>query len=259
MLIEERDYYKNLNNKYKIQNEEFKEKILKTQEINQKLNDHIKSLDGKESNLKYKMCAIKKTINEKDKEITLLKNELIAIDSFRKKRNDREEILKNYIDIKEELDKKNKKLREVEKSNTENKLKSDEFYIENQLYKKNNPQAHYIDLINANVKSLKNLRDQNKNLKKELWKYDQNPDFDPDKSLREKSFLINIEKFNVNDNENINVNANVNNNLDINCNNNDNDKENLIINDNNYIENIERKKDLKGKFNNLLNLLFIFY
>jgi hypothetical protein len=179
--------------------------------MNQKLCDQVKNLDGKESNLKYKICAMKKTTSEKDKEIKSLKDELIAIDSFRKKRNDREEIMTNYINVKEELDKKNKKLREVEKSNTENKLKSDEFYIENQLYKKNNPQAHYIDLINANIKSLRNLRDQNKNLKKELWKYDQNPEFDPDKSEREKSFLINIDKFNenYNDNDNDNVNNNI--------------------------------------------------
>ena len=43
--------------------------------------------------------------------------------------------MKNYLEVKEELDKKTKKLREVEQSNTEFKLNYDEIYIENQLLK----------------------------------------------------------------------------------------------------------------------------
>ena len=196
MLIEERDYYKNLNNKYKIQNEDFKEKVINAQEMNQRLTEHIKTLDGRQSNSKYKISAMKKTINEKNNEITLLKDELIAIEVFRKQRNDREEIMKNYLEVKEELDKKTKKLREVEKSNTEFKLNYDEIYIENQLLKRNNTQAYYIDLINANIKSLKNLKDQNKILKKELWNYDQKPEYDPNETERDRSFLMNLEKLN---------------------------------------------------------------
>jgi hypothetical protein len=49
-------------------------------------------------------------------------------------------------------------------------------------------------LLNSNIKTLKNIRDENKILKKELWKYDKNHEYEPIETEREKSFLLKMEK-----------------------------------------------------------------
>jgi hypothetical protein len=148
------------------------------------------TLDKRNSNTRYKINAMKRTIIDKDHEINHLKDELISIENFRKQKNDRDEIMKKYLEVKEELEKKTKLMRDLEKSNTEYKLKNDEYYIENQLCKRDNPQVHYIELLNANIKTLKKMKEENKLLKKELWKYEQKPEYDPnlpeDKSFMQK-------------------------------------------------------------------------
>ena len=109
MLMEEKENLRNLNNKYKMQFEEMKEKLMNYQDMNQRLSDHIKILDGKNINTKYKLSAMKKTINDKITEINILKEELFKVENFRKQKNDREILMNNYLEAKEELDKKTKK------------------------------------------------------------------------------------------------------------------------------------------------------
>ena len=197
MIFEEKETLKNMNNKYKTQFDELKEKVFNCQEMNHRLSEHVKTLDSRNSNSKYKISAMKKTVTDKQTEINNLRDELYAVDAFRKQKNDRDEILNDYLDVKEELDNKTKKLREVEQLNTEYKLKSDELFIENQLNKKNSfSQAHYIELLNANIKTIRSLKDQNRNLKKELWEYVQKPENDPNESENDRSFLVNFEKLN---------------------------------------------------------------
>ena len=194
-ILEEKENIKILNNRYKMQFDELREKVLSYQDINQRHTENMKTLDSRYSNTKYQLSALKKTVGEKDKEISSLREELnsVDIDAHYNLREKNENLWKKNKKLKDELDRKTKKLKEVEKSNSENKLRSDEYYKENQ---KDNPQRHYIELLNANIKTLKNIREQNKILKKELWKYDKNPEYDPLESERDRSFLFHLEKNN---------------------------------------------------------------
>lgn len=145
------------------------------------MSEQLKNLDGRNSNSKFQLNAVRNIIREKNNEISLLKDELISVEAFKNEKNKKEGEIKylahNLGNIKEELEKKTKRLRELEKSNTEYKLKSDEYYIENQLIKKDNPQRNYIELLNQKMKIIKKYKDENTRLRAELVKYDKNFDF----------------------------------------------------------------------------------
>jgi len=187
-----------LNNKYKSQFDDLKEKINSYQNINQRLTEHVKTLDNRLTNSKYKITTLNKTLLDKDKEIASLKNDLSKFDeeNFNSEMNKLENLRKRNIDLKKEVKRKNKKIIYLEKTNNENELLIDEYYKENQLFKRDNPQSHYIELLNSNIKTLKNMRNQNKILKKELWKYDKNPEYEPIETDRERSFLLKMERHN---------------------------------------------------------------
>jgi len=187
-----------LNNKYKSQFDDLKEKINSYQNINQRLTEHVKTLDNRLTNSKYKITTLNKTLLDKDKEIASLKNDLSKFDeeNFNSEMNKLENLRKRNIDLKKEVERKNKKIIYLEKTNNENELLIDEYYKENQLFKRDNPQSHYIELLNSNIKTLKNMRNQNKILKKELWKYDKNPEYEPIETDRERSFLLKMERHN---------------------------------------------------------------
>lgn len=139
-----------------------------------------------------------KAVFDKDKEIKSLRDDLskFDIDNFNNEMDMKENLKKRNFDLRKELEKKGKKIKDLEKINYENQLLIDDYHKENQLFRKDNPQSHYIELLNSNIKTLKNLRQQNKNLKRELWKYDKNPEYDPSESERERSFLMNLERNN---------------------------------------------------------------
>ena len=187
-----------MNNKYKSQFDDLKEKINSYQNINQRLTEHVKTLDNRLTNSKYKITTLNKTLLDKDKEIASLKNDLSKFDeeNFNSEMNKLENLRKRNIDLKKEVERKNKKIIYLEKTNNENELLIDEYYKENQLFKRDNPQSHYIELLNSNIKTLKNMRNQNKILKKELWKYDKNPEYEPIETDRERSFLLKMERHN---------------------------------------------------------------
>lgn len=148
--------------------------------MNFRLNEQLKNLDQKNSNCKYQMSAVKSIIRDKNNEITNLKEELISVEFFK---NDKdkfstqikflEDKLKN---CKEDLEKKTKRLREVEKQNTEFRLKSDEYFIENQLIKSDNPHKAYVEMLNEKQRIIRNLEKEILILKNEVAKFDRNFD-----------------------------------------------------------------------------------
>ena len=69
MIFEEKETLKNMNNKYKTQFDELKEKVFNCQEMNHRLSEHVKTLDSRNSNSKYKISAMKKTVTDKQTEI----------------------------------------------------------------------------------------------------------------------------------------------------------------------------------------------
>ena len=176
-LQEEKETLKSLNNKYKNQFEDLKDKLLNYQEMNFKLNDQIKNLDQRNSNCRYQLSAVKNIIRDKNNEISNLKEELISVEFFK---NDKDKfttqskfIEDNLKICKEELEKKTKMLREVEKKNTEFRLKSDEYFIENKLIKTDNPHKAYVEMLNEKQKIIINLQKENLVLKDEIAKYDE--------------------------------------------------------------------------------------
>ena len=169
-----------MNLKYKNQFEDIKEKLLTYQDMNLRLNDQIKNLEDKNSNTKYQLSAIRNVIRDKNNEITNLKDELISIELFKNEKDRTEKsisnLTKNLTNMKEDLERKAKRLREAEKLNTELKLKSDEYFIENQLIKKDNPEKSYIDMLKEKEKKNRILDEENQYLKKEILKI--NPEFE---------------------------------------------------------------------------------
>jgi len=175
-MFEEKETLKNLNNKYKTQFEDIKEKLLSFQDLNCKLSEQIKTLEGRNSNYKYQLSAVKNVIRDKNSEILSLKEELIAVEVFKNEKDKAYDLIKsledNLVQLKQEYELKTKKQRELEKSNTEIKLKCDEYFIENQLIKKENPHKAYIDMLNEKQKIIRRLEKENCILKNEIFKYD---------------------------------------------------------------------------------------
>jgi hypothetical protein len=112
-----------LNQKYKNQFDELRDKIKSLQEHNMKLYDEIKVLEEKNNNAHYKHSAMKNQITDRDKIISSLQDELRAVDKFRQEKDKTEKLISdlrsNILSLKDDLDKKNKKLRDKEKSNLE--------------------------------------------------------------------------------------------------------------------------------------------
>jgi hypothetical protein len=195
-ILEEKENLKTLNKKFKFQIDDYIEKLNKYQDVNISLSEKIKTLEIKLTNFKFKINTLNRTLIEKDKEIASLKYDLDKFD--KEKYNDiiykMENLRLTNIELNKELDRKNDIINNLENINDENEKLIDKYYKENKLFKIDNPQSHYIDLLNANVKTLKNIRDENKILRKELWKYDKNPEFEPIETERENSFLFKMEK-----------------------------------------------------------------
>ncbi len=88
-----------------------------------KLYDEIKVLEEKNNNAHYKHSAMKNQITDRDKIISSLQDELRAVDKFRQEKDKTEKLISdlrsNILSLKDDLDKKNKKLRDKEKSNLE--------------------------------------------------------------------------------------------------------------------------------------------
>jgi hypothetical protein len=149
---------------------------------------------------------LNKQLIEKDREIASLKDDLSKFDeeNFNTEMSKIENLRKSNSEIRKELERKNRKILNLE-------LLVDKLQKENQLMKKEKEnylsQINYnninnnIELLNSksnsnfnnisNINKSKNKNVQSKNLKKELWKYEKNPEYINEniENDKERSFL----------------------------------------------------------------------
>jgi len=178
--------------KYKNQFDELKDKIQSFQDLNMKLNDQLRSLDEKNNNSRYHQSAMKTQIIERDKMIISLQEELRGVERFVLEKDKTEKLISNLTSsvnsLKEDLERKTKKLRELERQNVEIRM----------LYHNNDPSEKSANKNSVSENSLDKLRDkvirtlevENKKMKERLKKYD----FDYFKLL-ENNIEKDIDKF----------------------------------------------------------------
>lgn len=176
-LLDERDHLKSLSAKYKGQNDDFREKTLAFQDLNMKLNDQIRSLEEKINNWRYQHITLNKMLKEKENEISDLKEELLAVEKFRLEKEKNEKLIVNLTSslssLKEDLERKTKKLRELEKVNLELRMPSEDTF-ENRSFRNNKSENSLEKIREKIIKSLeienKKLRDHIKSINYENFK-----------------------------------------------------------------------------------------
>jgi len=178
--LEERDSYKSTNQKLKFQNEEFKDRLMAIQETNTILNENLRILEEKNSNFKYLISTLKTQIKEKESEISKIKGEIAIMENNRIEKEKNEKLLKNLnlniLSMKEDLEKKSNKLREIQRINTDLKLKLENYEVskndnlgrnKNEIFGKN----FFLDSIESSKEIIiKNLENENVKLRKEIIK-----------------------------------------------------------------------------------------
>ncbi len=91
--------------------------------MNHKLNDQLRALDDKNNNLRYAQNAMKNHILERDKSINSLQEELRNVEGFRLEKEKSERLISNLSNtvntLKELLDRKSKRIKDLEKQNIE--------------------------------------------------------------------------------------------------------------------------------------------
>jgi len=125
-LFDEKENLKAINQKYKNQFEELKEKIKSLQDLNMKLSEQIKILEEKNNYAKYAQSAMKNQITEREKIILSLQEERRGLEKFLQEKEKTEKLISDLrssvSSLKDDLDRKNRKLRDKEKVNLEMKL-----------------------------------------------------------------------------------------------------------------------------------------
>ena len=193
--MDERDINKSANIKFKIQLDENREKLQNSQDINLKLNEQNKNILDINNNLKIQINTMKNQIKDGENEINSLKVELKGVETFILEKERTEKLIfnltKSVNSMKEDLERKTKKLRQLEKINLELKLQNDENSLDNLSSKKDLSECSSVKFIEKKIKSLesenKKLRGEVKTFKEELNK---KLDLETENNL-EKS-LINI-------------------------------------------------------------------
>lgn len=125
-LLDERDHLKSINQKYKNQFDELKEKVQNFQDLNLKLTEQLRNLDDKNTNSRFQQSAMKNQITDRDKMILSLQEELRGLEKFRSEKEKTEKLIGNLTNsvnsLKEDLERKTKKLRELERVNLEMRM-----------------------------------------------------------------------------------------------------------------------------------------
>ena len=160
-----------MNIKLKFQYEEYKERILSIQEINLKITDQLKNLEEKNNNSRYQYNSIKSQAKDKEVEMTNLKNEIKNFKDFKTNKEKHEKVMKNLTSclnsLKEDLERKSNKLREVQRLNLEFKQKIDNLECKSNNNKKigESSEAGY-----SRDLKIKILENENLKLKNDLIK-----------------------------------------------------------------------------------------
>lgn len=169
---EAKDFYIFSNNKIKQDNEDTKNKIKILENENSEMANKEKSLEEKNTNMKTKLSELRNSIKEKDEEIEKLKQN---IEEYNNIMNEKEKIDNSLLNQAKQInilrgqnEKKGRQIRELEKSKEDydNELLS---YQKNEKNPK--PNQKLINIMNDKKKKeeeLNKIKEDNKNLKKEL-------------------------------------------------------------------------------------------
>jgi chromosome segregation ATPase len=111
--------------------EETKEKLAKEQDQISRLQDYKKGSDEKNTNLKFQNNHLKVQMKEKDAEIARLKQDIEDLEAFKYEKDRFEKDAgtnnKTLNSLKEDCERKSRRIKELEKQNDEFKAKIDEF------------------------------------------------------------------------------------------------------------------------------------
>ena len=139
---------------------------------------------------------MKNQIKEREIEINSLKEELRAVDKFVQEKDKTEKLISNLVasvnSLKEDLERKAKKLRDFERINLENKLPSETCSLNKSASKGGNHSENSLEKLRDKI--IKSLGNENKKLKEKLRKVNYNNfkklDNDIENNM-EKSSLVN--------------------------------------------------------------------
>jgi len=167
-ICDERDHVKTINQKYKNQFDELKDKIQSFQDLNMKLTDQLRNLDDKNTNSRFHQSAMKSQIADRDKMIQSLQEELRGLDKFRLEKEKTEKLIGNLtnsvISLKEDLERKTKKLRELERINLELRMNNRD--PSEKSGNRNNISENSLDKLRDKV--IRTLEIENKKIKEKL-------------------------------------------------------------------------------------------
>ena len=85
-ILEEKDYYKSLTMKLKIQFDDLRDKLKHLQEENLKMLEQKRIIEDKQSSTKFASQSIKSSNREKDNEIYNLKEEMKNLELFKQEK-----------------------------------------------------------------------------------------------------------------------------------------------------------------------------
>lgn len=166
-----------------------------SQDINYKLNEQNKNILDINNNIKIQINTMKNQLKDSENEINSLKDELKGVETFVLEKERTEKLIfnltKSFNSMKEDLERKTKKLRQLERINLELKLQNDENSLDNLSSKKDLSDCSSVKLIEKKIKSLesenKKLRGEVKTFKEEL-----NKKFDLETENNLERSLVNI-------------------------------------------------------------------
>ena len=99
-ILEEKDYYKSLTMKLKIQFDDLRDKLKHFQEENLKMLEQKRIIEDKQSSTKFASQSIKSSNREKDNEIYNLKEEMKNLELFKQ---EKQKIDKKTNDLQKQL------------------------------------------------------------------------------------------------------------------------------------------------------------
>ena len=156
--------------KIKSQYEDLKNKLIEMQNVNTKLVDSKKMVEEKNSMLKYQINSMKSQIRERDVEIENLKKELEDLETYKyekeKYQKNLGQTLKNSQNMKEDLERKTRHIKELEKVIADMSSKMDTIEIQ----KEKTLKEVSVGNMKEKDKRIKHLENENNKLRAELDK-----------------------------------------------------------------------------------------
>lgn len=158
----------------KNQYDETKDRLQYLQDQNIKLSEIKKNLEDKNSSNKFKNNSIQSQMREKDNTIISLRDELKSYEEFKGEKEKLErhvgDLQRNVKILKDDLDKKNRKVKELEKINNEMKEKCEILNVENKKIQQSINSGPLQTSQREKDKKIKRLEEENSKFREEIKK-----------------------------------------------------------------------------------------